>query len=268
MTRKAELCSMTWTEAAEAFKENPVILLPMGSIEQHGPHTPVGDYRYMTEVCRMIAEKTGAISAPTIPWGYSDTFKAFPGTLTLRPETLKAVLLDVLDGFLRHGLDHIILVCGHKGNMAVLEQVARTVREEHGIRLVTVEPLTWNDLAFRKEMYKTENPPCGHGSDPMCSIAMELFPNDVRMDLAEEGYPREFWGLKSFGNQAQFEGFPVTIYHDYHELAPNGVVGDPFIADPEIGRRVVERMVDVGVRFVNWFAQQDTRCTPVRSLND
>lgn len=264
--RKAELCSMTWAEAAEAFKENPVILFPMGSIEQHGPHTPVGDYRYMTEVCRMVAEKTGAISVPTIPWGYSDTFKAFPGTLTVRPETLKAVLLDVADGLLRHGLDHIVFVCGHKGNMGVLEQVAREIRESQGIRTVTVEPLTWNDAALRRELYQTQTPATGHGSDPMCSIAMELFPDDVRMDLAEKGYTRDFWGLPMGASNLMFDGLPVTIYNDWHETAPNGVVGDPFIASPEVGKRVVERMVDVGVRFVEWFAQQDTRAVAQKSI--
>lgn len=267
VARKTELFRMTWTEAAEAFEKNPVVLLPMGSIEQHGPHCPVGDYRYMTEVCRRIAEKTDAIVVPTIPWGYSDAFEAFPGTLTVRPETLKNVVLDVLDGLLRHGLDHIVLVCGHKGNMSTLEQVARIVRKKHGVRLVTVEPLTWNDAALRRELYKTDKPPTGHGSDPMCSIAIELFPEDVRMDLAEEGHPYEFWGLPlGGGSGAKFEGYPVSVYSDWNEVAPNGVIGDPFIANAEVGRRVVEHMIDVGVRFVSWFKDQDTSYTPVRSV--
>lgn len=267
MSQKHELFRMTWTEAAEAFEHNPVVLLPMGSIEQHGPHTPVGDYRYMTEVCRSIAERTGAIVAPTIPWGYSDSFKAFPGTMTLRPETLKALVLDNLDGFLRHGLDHIVLVCGHKGNMSTLEQVAREVKEKHGVRLVTIEPLTWNDTAMRKELYQTDKPPTGHGSDPMCSIAIDLFPDDVRMDLAEPGHPYRFWDLPlSGGGKASFEGYGISVYTDYNELAPNGVIGDPFIASADVGRRIVEHIVDVGVRFVEWFKQQDTSYEPVVSV--
>ena len=58
---KVELCSMTWREAEEAFCRNPVVLIPMGSIEQHGPHVPMGDYRYATLVARRIAEQTGAV---------------------------------------------------------------------------------------------------------------------------------------------------------------------------------------------------------------
>src|SRR5512145_2229165 len=99
---KVELCSMTWREAEAAFRENPVILLPMGSIEQHGPHVPVGDYRYATTVARRIAERSGgAIAAPTIPWGYSDYFRPFPGTLSIRPETLTLLLEDLCEGFTR-----------------------------------------------------------------------------------------------------------------------------------------------------------------------
>src|SRR5512146_3032678 len=82
---KVELARMTWREAGESFRSNPVILLPMGSVEQHGPHVPVGDYRYATEVANRIALRTGAIVAPTIPWGYSEHFRPFPGTLSVRP---------------------------------------------------------------------------------------------------------------------------------------------------------------------------------------
>src|SRR5689334_19356933 len=95
-TKKTALFRMTWKEVQEAFSKNPTILIPMGSIEQHGPQTPTGDYRYMDAVSEGIAQNTGAIYAPTIPWGYSEYFKHFPGCLTLKPDTLKAILFDTL----------------------------------------------------------------------------------------------------------------------------------------------------------------------------
>ena len=125
---KVEVERMTWREAQEAFGRNPVVLLPMGSVEQHGPHVPVGDYRYATVVARRIAEQAEAIVAPTIPWGYSEHFRPFPGTLSVRPETLTLLLEDTCDGFVRFGLDHLLFVCGHKGNMPILEQVANCAR--------------------------------------------------------------------------------------------------------------------------------------------
>ena len=255
---------MTWKEAEEAFAANPVILLPMGSIEQHGPQTPTGDYRYMIELARRIAERAGAISAPTIPWGYSEYFKHFPGCLTLQPETLKAVLLDTLDGFLRFGLDHLVFVCGHKGDMAILEQTARLVKDQYGIRMATIEPLSWLTPDFLRQLYGVDKVVTGHGSDPMTSLALYLCPDEVRMDLVEPGGASAYDG-RALGLMANlnFEGFPVQLYFDTEEIVPNGVIGDASHASAAVGERLMERMVDVGSRFVQWFATLDTQVTVI-----
>lgn len=259
--QKAELSRMTWKEVQEAFSKNPVILIPMGSIEQHGPQTPTGDYRYTAEIARQIAEQTGAISAPTIPWGYSEYFKHFPGCITLKPETLKAVLFDVLDGFLRFGLEHIVFVCGHKGDMPIIEQVARTIKNDFAIRTATIEPLSWLTLDFMRKCYGDDNIITGHGSDPMTSLAMHLFPEDVRMDLLEKGNPGEFSSKTVKGmSMLDVDGFSGYIYLDTEEIAPNGVLGDPCLASAEVGKLCMERMVDGGTRFVKWFASQDVKC--------
>lgn len=256
---KSELCSLTWTEVKDKFKHNPVILIPMGSIEQHGPTTPVGDYRYMTEICREVAERTGAISCPTIPWGYSEVFKNFPGTITIRPETLKAILKDHIDCFLRFGLDHIMFVCGHKGNIPILEQLGREIKEQYGLRVATIEPLGWFDEDWKKEVYGVKNADTGHGSDPMLSIAMHLFPEEVRMDLYEEGHEMK-WEQHSLQGATNLltDNNPWHIYLDYDEIAPNGVVGDAKYASPEVGQRTVERMVNISEKIVNEFAKIDT----------
>ncbi len=257
---KSELCRMTWTEVQEAFRHNPVILLPMGSIEQHGPQTPVGDYRYMIEVSRRIAEGSGALCAPTVPWGYSEYFRHFPGCLTLQPETLKAVLLDTLDGFLRFGLDHLVFVCGHHGNMPILEQVARGVKEDYGIRMATIEPLSWLGQPFLRQLYGVPDAVTGHGSDPMTSLALHLFPDDVRMDLAQPGHLAAYQDLPLAGmSTLSLNGVPVNLYLDTEEIAPNGVLGDVRHASAEVGRLCFERMVELGTRFIAWFATLDTR---------
>lgn len=259
--KKSALFRMTWKEVQEAFAKNPTILIPMGSIEQHGPQTPTGDYRYMDVVSDLIAQNTGAIHAPTIPWGYSEYFKHFPGCLTLKPDTLKAILFDTLDGFLRYKLDHFVFVCGHKGDMPILEQVAREIKDQHHIRIATIEPLSWLTGDFMRKVYGVEKIDIGHGSDPMTSIAMHLFPDDVRMDLLEKGNASAYAGMSVKGMSClDFQGFPAYVYLDTNEIAPNGVLGDASHASAEAGKACVERMVKVGSDFVNWFTQQTTRC--------
>lgn len=260
-TRKVTLSSLTWVEAREAFTGTPPILLPLGSIEQHGPQTPVGDYRYMTEVARRMAEAsdTGALVLPTIPWGYSEYFRNFPGCITLAPETLKALLNDMLGSLIPHGLTKFVFVCGHRGNMPIIEQVARDLMRTHGIRPATVEPITWLDRAFLAECYGMQEFSIGHGSDPMSSIALHLFPNDTRPDLIQAGQTDPaFAGAPYQGmSSTVVNGVPVTLYVDTEELAANGVLGDPSVASREVGRRCVERMVDYGVKFLDWYAAQE-----------
>jgi creatinine amidohydrolase len=257
---KVELCSMTWREAEEAFRKNPVILIPMGSTEQHGPHVPVGDYRYATEVARRIGERTGAIVAPTIPWGYSDYFRPFPGTLSIRPETLTFLLQDICDGFLRFGLDHLIFVCCHNGNLPIIEQVARRLRETHRLRTATIEPWSWVTPAFKRVAYGNETAGTGHGSDPMGSMAMALFPGDVRMDLRESGSTPAFgWLPFRTSSQADFEGVTVHVYLDFDEVTVNGVMGDTTLSSAEVGRKLLDHVVEIGSKFVHEFAGMPTR---------
>ena len=257
---KVELCRMTWREAHEAFRGKPVALLPMGSVEQHGPHVPVGDYRYATTVALRIAERTGAVVAPTIPWGYSEIFRPFPGTLSLRPETLSLLLEDLCEGFLRFGLDHLLFVCGHKGNMPILEQVGRRLRETHRVRVATIEPWSWLTPTFRREAYGSEHVSIGHGSDPMGSLAMALHPEDVRLDLLEPGGSPKFAKVPfKSSSQIDFEGVPAFVYLDFDEVAANGVMGDPHVSSSDIGRKILDHIVEIGARFVQVFAEMPTR---------
>ncbi len=256
---KIDLSRMTWREAEDAFARNPVVLLPMGSVEQHGPHVPVGDYRYATEVALRIAERTGAVVAPTIPWGYSEHFRPFPGTLSVRPETLTLLLEDLCDGFLRFGLDHLLFLCGHKGNMPIIEQVGRRLRETHRLRTATIEPWSWLTPEFRREAYGDAKVSIGHGSDPMGSLAMALYPEDLRRDLLALGQPPGFGGIPFKSSaETQFEGVPAFIYLDFDEITPNGVTGDPRVSSPEIGKKILDHVVEIGAHFVKRFAEVPT----------
>lgn len=262
--KKVNLERMTWKEAEEAFKSKPVVLVPMGSVEEHGPQTPVGDYRYTTEMATAMAEQTNAVVLPTIPWGYSEYFRNYPGTLTLRPETLKMLLEDLTDGLVRFGIEHIMLVCGHKGNLPILEQFGRDFRLKHGLRVATIEPLGWLGPDIFEEMYGTRTPAVGHGSDPMQSLGMHLFPDDVRLDLVEEGTSASWNGMNFRGTTTTVDGHVMHLYVNMDEVTEkvggNGVVGDPSLASAERGEVLFNRLVQIGVGMINKFAQMDTHC--------
>ena len=259
--KKVQLSSMTYKEAEEVFSKNPVVLLPNGSIEEHGPQTPMGDYRLTEYASDQIAKKTNSVVAPILPYGYSDVYRQFPGCISLSPDTMQAVLYDLAKSFLEHGLDHLVFVCGHNGNMPLIEQVARKIREDWNVRVGCLEPLRLFSIDFLKKVYDLPNPPIGHGSDPLTSIALHLYPEDVRLDLIEEGNEREFQGRKMKG----LTGVPLNdnvvghVYTDMKEITPNGVIGDAKIASKEAGEKIITHIIDRGVEFIEIFKEIETR---------
>lgn len=255
---KTQLALMTWREAEEAFRENPVILVPSGSIEQHGPQTPVGDFKIGEVLGQRIAAGSGALIAPILPFGYSDVFRGFPGTISLQADTVFNVMYDVATSFIEHGLDHIMFVCGHNGNMPILEHVARRIRHEYGLRLACIEPFRLFSPATLAAAYGREQVVTGHGADPITSFWLHLDPESVRLDLAEP-QQRETFGLDLRGTaQVALGDVNGHIYFDYLDVAPNGVTGDVTIFDGDAGGRILDHIVERGIEFVGIFQGHDT----------
>jgi creatinine amidohydrolase len=130
---KSQLEDLTFVEFRERLKDNPVILIPLGSQEEQGASAPMGDFMLAKALARRVAEKTGAIAAPTVPFGYADYFRPVPGGIQLTADTFKRLLRDVLDNFLAHGLTRLLIFNGHTGNGPLIDQVVRTVKRETGI---------------------------------------------------------------------------------------------------------------------------------------
>jgi creatinine amidohydrolase len=257
---KKHLAYMTWKEAEEAFKKKPVALVPAASIEQHGPQTPMGDYLITELVSVKIAEKTNAILVPTLPFGYSEYFKGFPGTISLRSSTVFDVLEDVCNCLFAHGLDHILFVNGHRGNEPAVEHLARKIRAERGLITAAFCPFDMCSRSFLAEIWGKEDFPRGHGSEPMTSIWAHMSPEHLRMDLAHSDKIREFQGFSPVtASTAKFKDVMINLYLDYHEMTPTGIHGDPTKASAEVGRKVIDRMVEYGIELVNLFEKMDNR---------
>ncbi|WP_172292790.1 creatininase family protein [Pseudoruegeria sp. HB172150] len=258
---KHELARMTYREAEMAFKKNPVILIPMGSTEQHGPQTPTGDFRLANALSLEMARRTGAISAPVIPFSEGAAARDFPGAVALRRETLYNLVWDVCRGFTRFGLDHLMLVSGDHGNVPILENLIRDFKDSEGIRISMVEQYRWFTPEWLEEIYERPNPPIGHGGDPIMSLNLHLFPDDVRSDLIETEIKNDFQGLRATSfTQMTFGKHMFYLPVDYSELSPNGVRGDASIASKEVGEKIFNGLVDKGVEIVERFKQVDTRC--------
>ena len=157
--------------------EDPVILLPLGSQEEHGPHAPMGDFLLTEALAARIAERADAIAAATLPFGYADYFRPIPGGIQLRADTFRKVLRDVADNFLDHGLRRLVILNGHSGNAPLIEQVTRAIRADTGVVVPSINLWRLHTPQLWTEAYGV--PPgkgFGHGAEPIGSVYAHLFP--------------------------------------------------------------------------------------------
>lgn len=260
--QKHALKDMTFAEFRERLPEKPVILLPFGSQEEQGPHAPMGDYMLTEAVAAKVAEASGAIVAPTIPFGWGDFFRTIPGGIQLRPSTFAAVVEDVVVAFLEHGIEHILVLNGHTSNTPLFDQTLRRIRAERGVTVPLInlwqsipDPL-WKEL--HGDLVATAR---GHGGEPLTSIYLHLFPDLMRMDLARPSARSEAFGLPTGGvNNIRFEGMGVNVPLNCHEVNADGMLGgDPLLASAENGKRMVDHLVGFCSRFVEHMRGCDMR---------
>jgi creatinine amidohydrolase len=262
---KHRLSDLTAGEARERLARRPVILLPMGSQEDQGPHAPMGDYLCADAVAERIAAAataagTDTLVAPVLPFGGADYFGTMPGGIALEQATLRAVIADMFACLLRHGLDRLIVINGHGGNVQAIHDEAQKVFRAKGVIIPSL--YLWRmayallpEIRGKEEAAKA----AGHGADPLTSVAMHLFPEKLRPDLVPDGpVPRKVLDLpvSNFGT-VRFQGIEVAVPVELDQLAPNGVMNaDPRLCSAAVGERIVGRLVEIGAAFVVHYASQ------------
>jgi creatinine amidohydrolase len=185
-------------------------------------------------IARRVAEHLGdAVVAPTIPVGCSDHHLAFPGTLSVRRETLEAVYEDYCRSLARHGFTRIACFSGHGGNFAPLADMLPRLRLAAAPAAVAAYTDLLGYVAAWTEQVAASGESIakvgGHADLPESSAVLALRPDLVHVERAEQGY---MGGLRS--------ALPVIFKDGMQALTPNGVLGDPRGLNPELGRRCLE----------------------------
>jgi len=258
MTKKHLLKDMTWVEFKERITEDPIILIPLGSVEEQGPNVPMGDFMLTDRVADFVADKADAIAAPTTAFGYAEYFRCMAGGVQLKAETFCSLLEDICENFLNHGLRRLIILNGHGGNLPLIEQTLYKLKKKHSVWIPcinlwkTITPEKWNE--FHPELGAKA---FAHGGDPMTSMYLHLFPELTRMDLTEPSQRKDVLGLPTAGlNAVKFRGVNVHIPLEVTDISSNGVIGgDASKSSPEIGEKIIDYVVDLAVDFVRHFKE-------------
>ncbi|MGD8537195.1 MAG: creatininase family protein [Candidatus Aminicenantes bacterium] len=256
------LQEMSWTDVAEYLKTSDMVIIPLGSTEQHGPHMPLGtDFYEAVGMSKMISAKTGVVVAPVLLSGYSVYHSGFAGSLSLKPETMEQVLFETAEMLMKYGFRRFMFFNYHGGNHIVESKVIHRINHTTEASAVAI------GAGASFQTYSDDIPGVydTHAGINETSIMLYLKPELVKMERAEKpkfkASPKiqeivdlgrkdpELYALLS-----SVQGVPEETKKGgaSHELSSNGIwsTGDPKRATRERGEKTVNAMVTSAVKFI------------------
>lgn len=251
-------------QKASVFKDLPadlVAVLPVGAIEQHGPHLPVSVDRDLVEAVLdralpLLSPNQNLLILPMLAISKSGEHGRHPGTLSLSADTLLATLRDIGASVARAGVQRLVFLNGHGGNTAALDIAARDLRIEHNMIVATC---TWFGFAEWEGVVPSEALSYDlHAGDSETSPMLAIKPNLVDMSLAENFMP----AMQDWEKSNRFIGLtgqaarPGWIIDD---LNPKGACGDASAATVEKGEKLLTTAARHFVEFLSEFSSFDHR---------
>jgi len=228
----------TASQIAElAEKGEAIVVLPIGAIEQHGPHLPVGtDYLISSKYARKALEKVSLqaeyLLLPPIIYGLSIEHIHFPGTITLSAETFLHMLVDIGESLLRTGIKKLVIINGHGGNNHIIQIGLRELKLK-GMKSYFIN----TDRMMERlgaDCYSI------HADKIETSVMMALYPENVEESMITPDLDKsmECWD-KILDNRGDVIETWLT-----KDFAVDGVIGNPFEASQEFGEEWIDGMVE------------------------
>jgi creatinine amidohydrolase len=242
-----DLRFLTWPEAAALREEPDVIgLIPTGALEQHGPHLPmIMDSVHADALGRAIAERlwVPVIVAPVVTPGLSDHHLAFPGTVTVRPETFHGIVEAYIAAFERLAIGRIAIFSGHGGNFTEIGRIAAAHTESESPTTV----IAYDDLQRFIDLFMDAARRVGL-DPPVTDVHAGLLETSIALTLFDADQVKPFEEVR--GYTAADPGWLDSLMScGIRELSESGVLGSPAGANAEAGAAMFDALVD---ELVSW----------------
>jgi creatinine amidohydrolase/Fe(II)-dependent formamide hydrolase-like protein len=240
------LGELTWPEAEARFGQVDVALLPVGAVEQHGPHLPLDTDAFDADhLAKLVADACSSpkpVVLPLISYGVSYHHEEFSGTLSVSPETQARLVHEVGMGAARCGITKLVIINGHGGNAPALHLAAQMInRDAHIFTCVDTGETSDTDI---DELAETPNDV--HAGEIETSTSLAVRPELVRMDKIRRFIPRFSSRYLDFSSSRSVNWYARTV-----KLSSSGVLGDPKKATREKGEKMWAVMIRNLVELVN-----------------
>lgn len=232
---------LTYKQIAELGNRNAWALLPIGSIEQHGPHLPVGtDSLLLKEILRLALEKYKpgfpVVVLPILEFGKSIEHRDYPGTVSFSTRTMLAILDDFASSLTSANIKRLAIINSHGGNTALINGYLLDLRSNYNIEVIAIHLSTIYRNVERefKDMIGDFFHACGLET----SLALSLFPEFVNMSevpTAHDDDPSKFHRLISLRDK-------VSMGWSAREISSSGAIGQPWLANAEVGEKLADKI--------------------------
>lgn len=245
-------------DVQEYLRDKDIVMIPIASMEQHGPHLPLAtDTIQAEEIARRAGESAGVLYTPCVWFGYSPQHMYGvgdgTGTITVRSRVLGEVYYDVARSLVYHGFNRLVFVNNHGSNTKFIEPVLRRIRYDTGALVVLAKLYAERYLGLVDELMENppEETPGWHSSELETSEVMAYDSSLVRMDRAvhtrarkPDWFPEGFVKLDG-APDVEFEGYQYfALPTDHSDFTPTGIIGNPERATAEKGEEALRRYAE------------------------
>ncbi len=246
------LAELAWPEVEKSIEKQKVVLIPLGSVEQHGPHLPLDtDSVTAYEVCKRIGERMpdDVVALPPIYYTPAELSMDFSGTIDIEPTHFIDYLYDVCTSLVKHGFKRILMVSGHGINPPFMNIVSQMVTNRNTALCAGVAYFD-----FAREKVRKIVAHGSHACEFETSMMLALRPANVNMSRATKewniymGIRKSKWVWRNFVDRS-----PIFFIDRLSRFSKTGIIGDPTKATKEKGEKLLEVIVDDMVGFVREF---------------
>jgi len=257
MRQSRRMDLLSWSEVASRLTTTDLAIVPVGAIEPHGHHAPLGTDTFIAaEIAERLAGATNALVFPPIPLGAMNVvydFRDLPGTISIEPRLLIDVYVNIGVELGRSGFRRIVFVNGHAGNAPILGIVAYQIREKAGVQVGILEWWATSEAEIREIKGFTF---ASHADEIETSVVMAT-PEGVFVRLADATINSTTLEQLSKDESELYRGkILFTRVLDERWIGSSGNMGDPTRATAEKGERIIGQAVKVGVQLAEVLTQQ------------
>ncbi len=237
----------TWPELEEAIRQEAVIILPIGTTEEHGRHAPVGtDAMIARGYGDMLAEACDALNVPilvmeTVQFGFSmSVVRQWPGCPNVNPRVFEDYIYNIVDSLVTMGFKKIVMLDCHGNHDCLLRLVMREIADKHGVYTMTLAPMSLSAEVYNKLKQDPEGDI--HGGEWETSCILYLHPELI--------HPEEYTQVDAIRCNSPLRG-PVSTWGLQKTIT--GIYGDPTYATAELGKAVLEAAAEKGAKYIQEF---------------